>query len=465
MAIILGTSNQDMLDGSDFGDEITAKGGDDTVFAWSGDDLLDLGLGNDRGESGVGNDTVYGGQGDDTLLSLGGDDQLFGGDGRDEIVVNDPTLGGLGTANAGAGDDRVVIYSTSGGTLRGGSGTDVLSFINNTDSSLMIDLDDNLMNGGAAFSPGVTFSGFERLEVVSGAGNDTIRGGAFDDWILVGGGANLVDAKAGNDTVTYTARDASTLRGGEGDDTLIVDPGTSSLYFLFSPFDELIDDGSLSDIQGFEHFVGIGSEFDDVTSFGDGDDVFNGAAGRDSAVGRGGADMLAGEADRDTLEGGGGRDTLLGGSGGDVISGDGGNDRITGGAGDDRIRGGAGDDRIRLETGNDTVTGGSGADRFLFVSNESGLHTITDFEVGLDVLQFSRALLPGGPTSGPLDPSLLAFGTASGPLAQFVLTYSSANDTTTLLWDSNGDDPSGGTDSLVILSGQIALTVADILIL
>ena len=161
----------------------------------------------------------------------------------------------------------------------------------------------------------MTFSSFERLEVVTGLGDDTVLGGALDDWLSVGSGANSVNAKAGNDTVTYVARDANTLRGGEGDDTLVVSSGTSNLYFILDPFDGSVDDGSLSDILGFEHFVAIGSEFDDVTSFGAGRDVFNGAAGRDSSVGRDGADMLSGESGADSLEGGSGRDTLLGGSG------------------------------------------------------------------------------------------------------------------------------------------------------
>ncbi len=465
MATIPGTPNPDMLDGTSFEDTITALGGNDTVFAWSGADLVELGTGDDRVENGLDNDTVYGGQGNDTILAGGGDDQIFGGDGSDEIVANDPLLAGIGNASGGAGDDRVIVYSTSGGTFRGGSGTDVISFTNATDADLLVDLDNNLLSCSGAFLPGVTFSSFERLEVLTGLGDDTVLAGALDDWLSVGSGANSVNAKAGNDTVTYVARDANTLRGGEGDDTLVVSSGTSNLYFILDPFDGSVDDGSLSDILGFEHFVAIGSEFDDVTSFGAGRDVFNGAAGRDSSVGRDGADMLSGESGADSLEGGSGRDTLLGGSGDDMIHGDTGDDRITGGAGDDRIKAGAGDDRIRLETGNDTVTGGGGADRFLFTSNQSGLHTITDFEVGIDRLHFTGIFLQQGPAPGPLDPSLLSFGAATGPQAQFVLTYSALTDTSTLHWDTNGDDPAGGTYSLVLLSGQIALTAADILIL
>jgi Ca2+-binding RTX toxin-like protein len=465
MATIPGTSDADLIDGTDFDDTITAKGGNDSILAGSGADLVELGSGDDRVENGLGDDTVYGGQGNDTILADGGNDLIFGGDGNDAIIANDQGLAGLGSVNGGAGDDHVRVFATSGGTFRGGTGTDLIAFISSGDEDIFIDFDDNLLDGGVGVFPGLTFQSFERLEVVTGLGDDTILGGALDDSLTVGGGANSVDAKAGNDTVAYSTRDANTLRGGEGDDTLIVDAGTSNLYFILDTFDGSIDDGSLSDILGFEHFVAIGSEFADVTSFGAGKDVFNGAAGRDSAVGRDGADTLSGEDGDDLLEGGGGRDSLLGGSGDDVIRGDGGNDRISGGAGDDSIRGGAGDDRIRFDTGDDTVAGGSGADTFRFTGSQSGFHTITDFETGIDALHFSEPYLQLGPSAGPLDPSLLSFGAAVGTHGQFVLTYSAGSNTSILVWDPNGENPSAGPLGLILFTGEVVLTAADILIL
>ncbi|CAA9328130.1 RTX toxins and related Ca2+-binding proteins [uncultured Leptolyngbya sp.] len=74
------------------------------------------------------------------------------------------------------------------------------------------------------------------------------------------------------------------------------------------------------------------------------------------------------------------------GSSNDVINGQGGNDRLAGLGGDDILRGGAGDD---------TLTGNAGEDQFWIASGSltEGTDTITDFEVGTDVLGI--ASLPG----------------------------------------------------------------------
>ena len=464
MATIPGTPDADLIDGTASDDTITGQGGNDTIFAWSGADFIDLGSGDDWVDNGLGSDTVYGGQGDDTIFAGGGNDLLLGGGGNDRIFANDPGLAGLGSANAGAGDDDVRLYSTSGGTLHGGTGTDLISFTNTTGQDLFIDFDNNLLDCGAAFSQGVTFLAFERFQVATGFGDDTILGGALDDRLKVGGGANSVDAKAGNDSVAYTTGDASTLQGGDGDDTLTVDSGWNSLYFKVQ-LDGTIDDGSLSDILGFEHFVAHGGNLADSVTLGTGNDAFCGADGGDDATGGDGADRLAGGGGNDTLAGERGRDTLLGDNGNDIIRGGGGNDRIRGGAGDDSLTGNAGDDRIRCDTGDDTVAGGSGADIFLFTSLQSGFHTITDFDADSDALHFNRAYLQQGLSAGPLDPGLLSFGSAVGTQAQFVLSYSAVTDTTVLLWDPNGDDPSAGPFGLIFFTGEVALTAADILIL
>jgi len=78
----------------------------------------------------------------------------------------------------------------------------------------------------------------------------------------------------------------------------------------------------------------------------------------------------------------------------DVINGQGGNDNLAGLGGDDILRGGDGED---------TLTGGSGRDQFWIVSSglQRGTDTITDFEVGTDVIGI--ASLPGVSGIGDLD--------------------------------------------------------------
>lgn len=67
------------------------------------------------------------------------------------------------------------------------------------------------------------------------------------------------------------------------------------------------------------------------------------------------------------------------------------NNSLYGAAGEDTLDGGAGNDYLRGYGGNDILTGGSGADRFVFERTQAanGTDRITDFETGVDVLDFS----------------------------------------------------------------------------
>ncbi len=85
--------------------------------------------------------------------------------------------------------------------------------------------------------------------------------------------------------------------------------------------------------------------------------------------------------------GGNGHNAFFSGAGDDLLIGGASFDDIFGGAGDDEIYGGAEGDDIGGGEGNDLIEGGSGADRFFFEEN-SGTDTITDYEVGTDVLDF-----------------------------------------------------------------------------
>jgi len=83
---------------------------------------------------------------------------------------------------------------------------------------------------------------------------------------------------------------------------------------------------------------------------------------------------LTGSQHRDYLFGSDGRNTINGGRGNDVISAGGDNDVVIGAA------------------GGDVLTGGHGSDTFVFASsvysNQNGADVISDFQVGVDVLEF-----------------------------------------------------------------------------
>lgn len=399
-----------------------------------------------------GPDPILGTEDDDILHGRGGDDTLTG-------------LGGADLIYGGADDDLLVFSGLSGGQAYGGTGLDTLDLTITTGPAVLLDFRDGSATQNTTIPSTLTFAGMDRLVLTSLTDADIIFGSGGNDEVTFGGRGGTVHTRGGDDVVAYIPNVAATLDGGAGNDTLQVNTGDNVLYFIVDTFDGTVDDGQLSLITGFETYNAIGGALADIASFDAGNDSFLGQDGDDTCFGGLGDDSLYGGQNNDSLMGGDGNDVLLGSGQNDALFGGAGTDRLNGGRGQDVMDGGAGRDRILLYLGNDTVTGGADADKFIFYRNQSGQHTITDFDSGRDQLQFNPNLLQFGPASGRLDPALLSFGAASGAQAQFVLTYDAGTDTSSLLWDPNGDNPAGGVYGIALFTGQITLTADDILIL
>jgi Ca2+-binding RTX toxin-like protein len=99
-------------------------------------------------------------------------------------------------------------------------------------------------------------------------------------------------------------------------------------------------------------------------------------------------DHIHGNNGANEIHGLGGDDLLSGMGGDDKIYGGSGNDRLMGGAGNDVLVGGVGDDRLAGDGGADTMTGGDGADVFILRPGESNGDWITDFQEGVDTIQY-----------------------------------------------------------------------------
>ena len=82
----------------------------------------------------------------------------------------------------------------------------------------------------------------------------------------------------------------------------------------------------------------------------------------------------------------------MSGNGDDIITTAEGNDIIYAGSGNDTVATGAGIDTLEGEEGDDMLTGGLGADMFVF-DGTFGNDTVTDFEDGIDLLDFSGSTL------------------------------------------------------------------------
>jgi Ca2+-binding RTX toxin-like protein len=136
-------------------------------------------------------------------------------------------------------------------------------------------------------------------------------------------------------------------------------------------------------------------------------------------------------------------------------------DTLIGKAGNDILMSGAGNDTLIGGKGSDTLTGGTGADRFLRKYSTTAIDTITDFQVGEDLLGFSASGFGGGLAGGAvLNETQFTIGSAAADSSDRFI-YNSA--TGGLFFDADGI---GGTAQVKIftLSSGLAMTNADIFI-
>ncbi|WP_162617688.1 M10 family metallopeptidase [Yoonia maritima] len=136
-----------------------------------------------------------------------------------------------------------------------------------------------------------------------------------------------------------------------------------------------------------------GNGGDDDLDGGTGNDTLHGNSGSDTVETESGTNTVYGGSGYDTLNGGSDADAIFGGSGNDTINGNAGSDDLSGGRGDDTINGGDGADYILGGMGQDIMTGGAGTDTFIFAAASDSwagsADTITDFQVGIDVIDIS----------------------------------------------------------------------------
>jgi Ca2+-binding RTX toxin-like protein len=320
---IVGTSEDDDLEGTERRDVIWTGAGNDEVAARDGNDVVCLGRGHDRadGEDGVdviegdfGFDKLDGGRGDDDLLGGPGPDQLrdsgahdsdtmAGGRGGDFVKGGEFLFGGGGNDTLLGEDGSDSIWPGEGHDyVDGGAGPgDVVSY-EFSDTAIEVDLSLTTAFGSHVYGAntdlndveGVTGTelpdrilGDERDNEIRGlAGSDNLQGGAGNNVIEGGGGDDQMYGGAGSDLLSFT----SSSNGVEAD----LSAGTA--------------DGDGQDlVSGFESIRG--------SSF---DDRLTGDAEPNSLYGRHGANHLEGRAGDDTLvdgdgDAGEGEDTCYGG--------------------------------------------------------------------------------------------------------------------------------------------------------
>ncbi|MGB0903745.1 MAG: Hint domain-containing protein, partial [Mangrovicoccus sp.] len=259
---------------------------------------VDAGAGADQLLGGNGDDSLVGGAGSDTLSGYAGNDTLEGGDDADLFQITDDhdtdsILGGEG----GTDSDTLAFFNWAS--------TDGVSVTFSGAEAGSYDFIDAAASGEGSFAEIEAFIGtaygdvFDAsaetagIELVAGAGSDTISGGSGADSIAAGDDADTIYIfdGFGNDTID----------GGEGS-------GSSSDYDVIDlsavtvPLTITYLSAEAGTISDGTHTITF-SNIENVIASG-ADDTIIGAATDDSLAGQAGDDVLIGGAGQDTLDGG-----------------------------------------------------------------------------------------------------------------------------------------------------------------
>jgi Ca2+-binding RTX toxin-like protein len=244
------------------------------------------------------------------------------------------------------------------------------------------------VTAGAGCSPrgpdtvACSVEGISNVEVLAGDGDDeivndtdlrsTLRGGNGDDSLVGGSSADRIvgddgvddmDGRGGNDRISTAGLYLDRVVCGSGNDVVLADVSD-----IVADDCETVDrgDAPVPPPPGEPPAVvfPVFSTAACVVLFRgtDGDDVAEGGAGGDTMLGFAGNDKLGGGPRDDCVFGHEDMDELLGEDGNDFLSGGDANDRLLGGEGNDALGGDAGADRLQGDAGTDTLAGGGGAD-------------------------------------------------------------------------------------------------------
>jgi Ca2+-binding RTX toxin-like protein len=420
MAQVIGSDAGEVLQGGPDPDLILGLDGDDELQGEDGSDLLDGGSGRDRVFAGQGDDLLVGGTAPEDDPNAD-DDLLDGGDGSDWVIyANQPLLVDLSQGRAEAlfqSFDQLVSVENvvASGTLVGDGGDNILLGLGLQPDEFTGGPGDDLMIGSDAVHRD-TFPGFDTVNY----GNDPT--GVSVDLSL---GA-AVDGFGGQDRIAGI----EAVFGSQFTDTLIGDAGPNYLAGLGGA--DNIDAGDASDLLA-------GGEGEDALDGGEGSDWVFSTGTETIDLGQGTAtDLFSGEVD-----------TLVG------------IENILSFGFDDVLIGDAGSNRFAFSETNSVMTGGEGGDRFLQLQpgQEFSLETVTDFERGVDLLQFQADVrsLDQPLEAGPLDPSLFAVGAAAD--ADDLFIFDPALSTLFIDRDGSGD---GEAVPTLDLGGITDLAASDI---
>jgi len=219
-------------------------------------------------------------------------------------------------------------------TIDGGAGNDWANYNNFYLGNTTINaIDANLITGLATGEGSDTLIGIENIE--GSESHDVLTGNAQPNWLRGNGGRDTLMGGAGNDTLDGGwDTEADSLQAGEGDDLLLargpdtLDGGVGLDKVQFNTGGSGVDFNWATGVYFERPIPGI----------------FSQPSGVLHPLTLSGIEQIEGSAYADVLTGDAGDNQLLGGAGNDTLDGGVGNDTLTGGQGDNQLHGGLGVD-------------------------------------------------------------------------------------------------------------------------
>ena len=275
-----------------------------------------------------------------------------------------------------------LVLGVGGTEYSGGSGT-LDKFVTDWSAQTAAITWDAADGSEAILANGVTISGFEKLHIRLGEGDDVVTGASHTNYLHGGLGNDTLTGNNSNDEL-HGGDGNDILNGGLGSDILngglgidTADYASSSSAIAINMHAGTASGGlatgdTLIDIENI-----AGTNFNDTVFGNASDNHLMGGDGDDILGGAGGADILDGGLGNDTasyaLSAYGVSVSLISGSeaGGDTLISI---ENLTGSDFDDQLRGDTGDNILRGAIGNDVLDGGQGID---ILDGGDGSDTVT----------------------------------------------------------------------------------------
>lgn len=265
-----GTGNDTLISGS-AADLLFGQSGNDSLFGKGGVDLLFGGAGNDNLTGGDANDSVFGELGNDRMIWNPGDDTDLneGGAGSDAVEVN-----------GGNGADIFVVTANGTRVRFDRVITSLFSIDIGTSESLIV----NANGGDDRITANGNLAPLIALTLDGGAGNDGIFGGNGADVLRGGEGNDFIDGNQGDDVALLGAgNDVFRWDPGDGSDILEGAAGQDAMVFNGSNDSENVRLAANGNRVGFFRSVGnvdsVRMDLNDVeqidfNAFGGADSIF-----------------------------------------------------------------------------------------------------------------------------------------------------------------------------------------------